>query len=84
MCTKLTSCQNSNEADTAKNVKSKHTEKETMGSDDRSSDGDTLLEGQGQVKNVVKKRRKCNNAEPTTDDVFYNVNILSIMVFSLF
>ena len=48
-----------------------------MESDDRSSDGDTT-ERQGQVKNAVKERRKCNNAEPTTDDVFYNENILSV------
>ena len=50
-----------------------------MGSDDRSSDGDISTEGHGQVKNA----RNCKNAEPTTDDVFYIVNILSIMTFSL-
>ena len=33
-----------------------------MGSDDRSSEGDTLTERQ-QVKNAVKERRKCNDTE---------------------
>ena len=59
-------------------------EMKTMGSDERSSDGDTFTEKQGQVNNTVKKRRKCNDTKPTTDDVFYYVNILSIMIFSLF
>ena len=33
-----------------------------MGSDDRSSEEDTLTE-RLQVKNVVKERRKCNGTE---------------------
>ena len=51
-----------------------------MDSDDKSSDGDTLTERQEQAldlaKNAVKEIRKCNNTEPTTDDVFYNVILL--------
>lgn len=47
-------------------MKNDETEKERMGSNDVSSDGDTLTEGQGQVRNAVKERRKCNNVEPTT------------------
>lgn len=38
-----------------------------MGSRDVSSDRDNLEKRQGQVKNAVKERRKCNNAEPTTE-----------------
>ena len=37
-------------------------ENETMVSDDRSTEGDTLTERQ-QVKNAVKERRKCNDTE---------------------
>lgn len=80
---KRVSCQNSYEADTAENITGQQQEKDTMGSDDRSSDGDTFTERQGQVKNVVKERRKCNNLQPTNDDVFCNENISSVMIFSL-
>lgn len=46
-----------------------------MGSDERSLDGDTSKERRGQVKNVVKERRKCNNTEQITDDVFNDERI---------
>ena len=55
---KRVSCQNSYEADTAENTKRQQQEKDTMGSDDRSSDGDISTEGHGQVKNA----RNCKNA----------------------
>lgn len=46
-----------------------------MGSDDKSSDGDTLTERQGQAldlaKTAVKEIKKFNNTDPTTNDVFY-------------
>ena len=48
-----------------------------MGLHDKSTDGDNLTERQGQAldlaKNAAKEIRKCNNTEPTTYDVFYNV-----------
>ena len=48
-----------------------------MGLHDKSLDGDNLTERQGQAldlaKIAAKEIRKCNNTEPTTYDVFYNV-----------
>ena len=48
-----------------------------MGLQDTSSDGDNLTERQGQAldlaKIAAKEIRKCNNTEPKTYDVFYNV-----------
>ena len=46
-----------------------------MGSDERSLDGDASEERRGQVKNAVKERRKCNNTEQITDDVFNDERI---------
>ena len=69
--------------DTDEKTQNEETKKETMGSGDRSSDGDTSTERQGQVKNAVKKR-KCNNTEQTTDTVFYNVNTFRIITLCLF
>ena len=46
-----------------------------MGPGDKSSDGDTLTERQGQdldlAKTAVKEIKKFNNTDPTTNDVFY-------------
>lgn len=48
-----------------------------MGLHDKSLDGDNLTERQRQALDLAniaaKEIRKCNNAEPTTYDVFYNV-----------
>ena len=51
-----------------------------MDSEDNCSDGVTLTERQVQAldlaKIAVKEIRKCNNTEPTTDDIFCNVILL--------
>nr|XP_022295214.1 uncharacterized protein LOC111105304 isoform X5 [Crassostrea virginica] len=71
---------NSKEKGTAVCIKQEESKKETVGSDDKSSDGDTLTERQGQAlnlaKNAVKEMRECNNTGATTDHVFYNVILL--------
>ena len=41
-----------------------------MGRHDKSSEGDTLTERQGQVNNA--ERRKCNDIESTTRNIFYS------------
>lgn len=76
--------QSFNEEDTAEHIKRKQTKKETKALHEISSEGRTLKERQGKVKNVVKERRKCNNTERTICDVFYSVNNLSVIIFSLF
>ena len=50
-----------------------------MGRHDKSSERDKFTEGQLQVKNAVKERRKCNDTESTT----HNIEMLSIMIFQL-